>query len=93
MELGGLPVETDVWSGVWISIARRLGEPGTVAALLPAFESYARVFHPAVRYDGDEDIGPAPSAGPRTGDDAADHDPDRRRMPPPGQPSGPFAES
>ncbi|SDE36324.1 hypothetical protein SAMN05660485_00706 [Blastococcus fimeti] len=56
MQLGGLPVETDVWPGVWISVARRFGEAGTVAALLPAFESYARVFHPAVRYDGDDDI-------------------------------------
>ncbi len=56
MELGGLPVETDVWPGVWISVARRFGEPGTVAGLLPAFESYARVFHPAIRYDGDDDV-------------------------------------
>lgn len=56
MQLGGLPVETDVWPGVWISVARRFGEPGTVASLLPAFESYARVFHPAIRYDGDDDV-------------------------------------
>ncbi len=57
MHLGGLPVETDVSRGVWISTARRRGEPGTVASLLPAdFEAYARVFHPAVRYDGDDDV-------------------------------------
>ncbi|MBN1095766.1 hypothetical protein JKP76_06830 [Blastococcus sp. TML/C7B] len=56
MELGGLPVETDVWHGVWISVARRLGTPGTVSALLPAFEAHARVFHPAIRYDGDDDV-------------------------------------
>ena len=57
MELGGLPVETDVSRGVWISSARRRGEPGTVAALVPAtFEAYARVFHPAVRYVGDHDV-------------------------------------
>lgn len=57
MHLGGLPVETDVSCGVWISAARRRGEPGTVAALLPAaFAAFARVFHPAVRYDGDDDV-------------------------------------
>ena len=56
MQLGGLPVETDVWHGVWISVARRIGVPGTVASLLPDFEACARVFHPAVRYDGDDDV-------------------------------------
>jgi hypothetical protein len=57
MHLGGLPVETDVSRGVWISAARRRGEPGTVASLLPTgFEAYARVFHPAVRYEGDDDV-------------------------------------
>ena len=57
MELGGLPVEDDVSIGVWISSGRRRGEPGTVAAILPAvFESYARVLHPATRYAGDDDI-------------------------------------
>ncbi|PWW22634.1 hypothetical protein JD79_01792 [Geodermatophilus normandii] len=31
--------------------------PDTVAALVPArFAAYARVFHPAVRYDGDDDV-------------------------------------
>lgn len=57
MQLGGLPVETDVSSGVWISSARRRGAPGTVGSLVPAvFAAYARVLHPAVRYDGDEDL-------------------------------------
>jgi hypothetical protein len=57
VQLGALPVETDVSPGVWISSARRAGEPGTVAALVPAvFEAYARVFHPAVRYAGDDDV-------------------------------------
>ena len=43
VQLGGLPVETDVSTGVWISSARRRGEPGTVGALVPAvFEAYAR---------------------------------------------------
>ena len=57
MELGGLPVETDVSQGLWISSARRRGDRGTVAAHVPAvFEAYARVLHPAVRYAGDDDV-------------------------------------
>jgi hypothetical protein len=57
VQLGGLPVESDVSTGVWVSSGRRRGEPGTVGALVPAvFEAYARVFHPAVRYAGDDDV-------------------------------------
>ena len=57
MELGGLPVETDVSRGVWISSARRRGGRGTVASLVPdVFDAYARVLHPAVRYAGDDDV-------------------------------------
>jgi hypothetical protein len=57
VQLGGLPIETDVSSGVWISSGRRRGTPGTVGALVPAvFEAYARVLHPAVRYAGDDDV-------------------------------------
>jgi hypothetical protein len=57
VQLGGLPVEDDVSRGVWVSSARRRGEPGTVSALVPAvFEAYARILHPAIRYDGDDDI-------------------------------------
>ncbi|MFD2090059.1 hypothetical protein [Blastococcus deserti] len=57
MQLGGLPVETDVSAGVWVSAGRRRGIPGTVGALVPAvFDAYARVLHPAVRYDGDDDV-------------------------------------
>lgn len=57
MQLGGLPVQPDVSPGVWISSARRRGEPGTVAALVPdVFEAYVRVLHPAVRYAGDDDV-------------------------------------
>jgi hypothetical protein len=63
VQLGGLPVEHDVSVGVWISSARRRGTPGTVSALVPAvFEAYARVLHPAIRYDGDDDIEVAWSA-------------------------------
>jgi len=57
VHLGGLPIEPDVSTGVWLSSARRRGEPGTVGALVPAvFEAYARVLHPAIRYAGDDDI-------------------------------------
>jgi hypothetical protein len=57
VELGGLPIEDDVSSGVWISSGRRRGEPGTVSAIVPAvFTAYARVFHPAVRYAGEDDV-------------------------------------
>jgi hypothetical protein len=57
VQLGGLPVESDVSTGIWVSSGRRRGEPGTVGALVPAvFEAYARVFHPAVRYAGDDDV-------------------------------------
>jgi hypothetical protein len=57
VQLGGLPVEADVSQGVWISSARRRGQPATVATLVPTvFEAYARVFHPAVRYAGDDDV-------------------------------------
>jgi hypothetical protein len=57
VQLGGLPVETDVSTGVWISSGRRRGAPGTVGSLVPAvFEAYARVLHPAVRYAGDDDV-------------------------------------
>jgi hypothetical protein len=57
VQLGGLPVESDVSSGVWVSSGRRRGVPGTVGALVPAvFEAYARVFHPAARFAGLEDV-------------------------------------
>jgi hypothetical protein len=57
VQLGGLPVEDDVSRGVWLSSARRRGQPGTVSALVPAvFEAYARVLHPAIRYDGEDDV-------------------------------------
>jgi hypothetical protein len=57
VQIGGLPVEGDVSQGVWISSGRRRGRPDTVSALVPAvFEAYARVLHPAIRYDGDDDV-------------------------------------
>ncbi len=55
MDLGGLPITTDVSSARWIPESVR-GRSG-VAGILPAvFPAYARVFHPAVRYAGDEDV-------------------------------------
>jgi hypothetical protein len=57
VQLGGLPVETDISAGVWISSGRRRGTPGTVGALVPAaFDACVRVLHPAVRYAGDDDV-------------------------------------
>ncbi len=54
MQLGGLPVATDVSAGRWIPDAVR-GRTG-VAAVVPAvFDAYARVFHPATRYAGEDD--------------------------------------
>ncbi len=44
-------------AGRWIAEAVRRAPSDTVAALLPAdFPAHARVFHPAVRYDGDHDV-------------------------------------
>ncbi|MEX5717559.1 hypothetical protein [Geodermatophilus maliterrae] len=44
-------------AGRWIAEAVRAAAADTVAALLPArFPAYARVFHPAVRYAGDDDV-------------------------------------
>src|SRR3712207_5050036 len=44
-------------AGRWIAEAVRRAPRDTVAALLPAgFAAHARVFHPAVRYEGDDDV-------------------------------------
>ncbi|MGX5656145.1 hypothetical protein ACWKWC_15340 [Geodermatophilus nigrescens] len=44
-------------AGRWIADAVRAAPPDTVAALVPAvFPAHARVFHPAVRYEGDTDV-------------------------------------
>jgi len=49
------PVEDDVTPARWI--AESVRDDLTVASLVPpVFEAYARVFHPAYRYDGDDDI-------------------------------------
>ena len=55
MQVAGRPVEDDTSAADWIAGAVRDG--GTVASLVPpVFEAYARVFHPAYRYDGDDDL-------------------------------------
>jgi hypothetical protein len=51
----GRPAEEDVTPGQWI--ASTLCDDSTVASLVPpVFEAYARIFHPAVRYRGDDDV-------------------------------------
>jgi hypothetical protein len=51
----GRPVENDVSPGSWIAEALRHDD--TVASLVPpVFGAYARVFHPAARFDGLEDV-------------------------------------
>jgi hypothetical protein len=57
VQLAGRPVETNLAPAAWVADALRGQRPGTVAALVPpAFEAWARVFHPAVRYAGDDDV-------------------------------------
>jgi hypothetical protein len=49
--------ETDVSPGTWIARAVHPFDEHTVASLVPpVFAAYARVFHPAVRYVGDDDV-------------------------------------
>jgi hypothetical protein len=52
----GRPVETDTSPGAWIadSVHDPLSDVGSLVP--PVFEAYARVFHPPVRYDGDDDV-------------------------------------
>jgi hypothetical protein len=48
-------VEDDVSPGSWI--AEALHDDATVGSLVPpVFDAYARVFHPAARYVGDDDV-------------------------------------
>jgi hypothetical protein len=57
VQIAGRPVETDLTAAAWVADALRGSRPGTVAALVPpVFAACARVFHPAVRYEGDEDV-------------------------------------
>ena len=57
MQFTGRSVALDTVAGVWLAESARAATPGTVAALVPSsFEAVARVFHPAVRYVGDDDV-------------------------------------
>ena len=57
MQLAGRPVESDASVIAWIASALEPASPPVVASLLPpVFAAYARVLHPAVRYDGDDDV-------------------------------------
>jgi hypothetical protein len=52
----GRPVEKDTSPGAWITAAVH-DSPADVGSLVPpVFAAYARVFHPAVRYAGDDDV-------------------------------------
>ena len=58
MQIASRPVQDDVSGGDWIAPALHGRPAGTVASLVPpVFEAYARVFHPAVRYADDVEIG------------------------------------
>jgi hypothetical protein len=63
VNLAGRPVETDLSAAGWLAAALAPAAPAapaappTVASLLPpVFEAYARVLHPAIRYEGDDDV-------------------------------------
>lgn len=57
MQLAGRPVETDDARAAWLTTTLAPAVPRRVASLVPqGFAAHARVLHPAVRYDGDEDV-------------------------------------
>ena len=57
MQLGGLPIEPDVTVGSWITEAVGRAHWSTVGSLVPVgFPAYARVLHPAYRYDDADDV-------------------------------------
>ncbi|MGY1602873.1 hypothetical protein [Geodermatophilus sp. SYSU D00815] len=57
MHLAGRPVETDVSPGAWLAAALAPADPPTVGSLVPpVFAAYARVLHPAIRYEGVDDV-------------------------------------
>jgi hypothetical protein len=57
VQFAGRSVEDDVSPGDWIAaVVRPIGEHVVGALVPPVFGAYARVFHPAVRYDGDDDV-------------------------------------
>jgi hypothetical protein len=57
VHLAGRPVESDPSAGEWIVRAVGVRPPGTVGSLVPpVFAAYARVLHPAYRYEDDDDV-------------------------------------
>jgi hypothetical protein len=57
VQFAGRSPETDVSPGDWIAPALRPFDEHVVGSLVPTvFAGYARVFHPAVRYVGDDDV-------------------------------------
>jgi hypothetical protein len=56
VQFAGRPLETDVSPGAWIagSVRPSLRDVGSLVP--PTFPAYARLLHPAVRYDGDDDV-------------------------------------
>ena len=57
MHLAGRPVESDPAAVDWIAAALVPSSPPTVASLVPpVFAAYARVLHPAISYEGDDDV-------------------------------------
>ena len=56
MSLAGRPAETDVSAGAWISEATSSSAVGVTSFVPRVFDAYARVLHPAVRYEGTDDV-------------------------------------
>ena len=57
VHLAGRPVESDLSAAGWLAAGLAPSDPPTVASLVPpVFAAYARVLHPAIRYDGDDDV-------------------------------------
>jgi hypothetical protein len=57
VQFAGRPLEHELSPGDWIAPALRPFGEHVVGSLVPAlFDSYVRVFHPAVRYVGDDDV-------------------------------------
>jgi hypothetical protein len=57
VQFAGRPLEDDVSPGAWIAAALRpFGEHVVGSLVPPVFDHYVRVFHPAVRYVGDDDV-------------------------------------
>lgn len=55
MPFAGRPPEQDLSPGAWI--AEGVRSDSTVGSLIPPlFDAFARVFHPAARYAGDDDV-------------------------------------